>query len=160
MATDRLMGRNGEVWRAYLRGETQESIGARVGVSQTRVSQIIADARQAIPLQTREEQAAQSAELLRELRCLAMELVDAPPVPAYSNGRPILLEDGSPAYDHTGRLTAMRAVLDIEKRAAQLMGLDAVTKTELSVSGMETTAAQNVASDAAERLARARGEES
>lgn len=156
---ERLTQRDGQVWQAYLRSESQESIARRLGISQQRVSQIIADCRASVPAETREDQVTRAVELLAVLRSTAMELVDADPVPAYSNGRPVLLEDGRPAMDHGGRLAAFDRVLKVEERAARLLGLDAATKADLTVSGTEVAAAQAVAADAAARLARAREEQ-
>lgn len=156
---ERQTGRNGQVWVAFIAGETQESIAERFGISQQRVSQIIADCRASVPAVTREEYVQEAAELLRRLRRGAMELVDADPIPAYSNGRPITLDDGSIAQDHSGRLAGMQMVLRVEERAAKLLGLDAATRMEHTVSGAEQAAAQAVAADAADRLARARGTE-
>lgn len=158
--SERLTGRNGQIWLAFIAGETQEALAARFDISQQRVSQIIADCRAAVPASTREELVQEAAELLRRLRRGAMELVEAGPIPAYSNGRPIVLDDGSTAEDHTARLAAMRMVLSVEERAAKLLGLDAATRMEHTVSGAEQAAAQSAALDAAARLARAREEES
>lgn len=45
----RLDGRNGDIWRAYVGGATQEAIASEYGVSQQRVSQVLAEVRDSIP---------------------------------------------------------------------------------------------------------------
>lgn len=46
---DRLDGRDGHVWAAYIAGRTQERIATDHGISQQRVSQILAEVRATIP---------------------------------------------------------------------------------------------------------------
>lgn len=51
--TERLEGRDGKIWDAYVGGATQEAIAVEHGISQQRVSQVIAEVRDSI---TRAEQ--------------------------------------------------------------------------------------------------------
>lgn len=44
----RLDGRAGQIWRAYVGGATQEAIAAEHGVSQQRISQVLAEVRESI----------------------------------------------------------------------------------------------------------------
>jgi hypothetical protein len=44
----RLDGRNGEIWRGYLLGRTQEALADEHGIAQQRVSQILAEVRDAL----------------------------------------------------------------------------------------------------------------
>lgn len=46
---DRLGGRNGEIWRQYASGRTQEWIAERHGIDQSRVSQILIEVRKSLP---------------------------------------------------------------------------------------------------------------
>lgn len=63
----RLHGRDGEIWRAYLHGHTQERIAADQGISQQRVSQIITEIREAIPQTSKTDAALLDLERLNAL---------------------------------------------------------------------------------------------
>lgn len=98
---ERLDGRNGRVWRAYLHGATQERIAAEQGVSQQRVSQILAEVRESIPDDSRADAA------LLDLERLDAVLVGF--MPAAEGGDP----------------KAAGLVLRILERRARALGLDA-----------------------------------
>lgn len=152
----RLAGRNGTIWRDYCGGMTQAALAAREGISQARVSQIIAQVRDGIPEEERELEVQRSLEMLRELRAGALEVwrMRAAPVTAGKDGDLVLdPEDGSYVRDHTGRLRALETALKVDQRIAQLLGLDAAQKLDMSVSQGEVLAAEKVAQDAAARLA-------
>jgi hypothetical protein len=128
--SDRLNGRDGDIWQAYIRGTTQPALAKRHGISQQRISQIIAEARAAVTVEQKEDQIARSLDLIGELRRQMMALVDAVPIPAYSNGRPVLDANGHGVDDHSGRLAAVDRVIKLEERAAKLLGLDAPAKVQ------------------------------
>jgi hypothetical protein len=128
----RFAGRDGEIWRAYTRGETQESIGKRFGITQTRVSQIIVQVRASIPEPDRVALILRETEFLDQMRLTALALVDSRPIPAYSNGKPIIMDDGTPAEDHSGRLAAYDRALKAHERYCRLLGLDAPTRSDVA----------------------------
>jgi hypothetical protein len=97
----RLDGRDGEVWRAYLYGHTQEQIAADYEISQSRVSRIISEIRESIP-QTSKTDAA-----LIDLERLDLMLTGL--LPAARNG------------DTKASGAAMRII----ERRARMLGLDA-----------------------------------
>lgn len=152
----RLAGRNGTIWRDYCGGMTQAALAAREGISQARVSQIITQVRDGIPEEERELEVQRSLEMLRELRAGALEVwrMRAAPVTAGKDGDLVLdPEDGTYVRDHGGRLAALGAALKVDARIAQLLGLDAATKLDLSVSQGELQAAEKLAAEAAARVA-------
>lgn len=127
----RLLGRNGQIWREYINGSTQDAIGERYGIHQSRVSQILAEVRKAIPEEDRVERIQRYAEQLDRQSVELEAIIAAGPLPAYSNGRPILLEDGvTIAEDHSHRVTAMREQRAVQERAAKMLGLDAAMKVQ------------------------------
>lgn len=140
MARDRLSGRSGEVWKAYISGATQEHIAQEHGISQQRVSQILADVRESIPDEDRAHLIRREADFLDQMRRSVLDLYDMPPIPAYSNGRPVLMEDGSTAEDHSGRLAAFDRAVKVHERLTKLLGLDASLKQEVTV----TTAPEDI----------------
>lgn len=152
----RLAGRNGLIWRDYCGGRTQAALAAEHGISQNRVSQIVAQVRDSIPEEDREEEVRRSLEMLRELRAGALEVwrMVAAPVTAGKDGD-LVLDPVSGEYvrDHGGRLRALEAALKVDQRIAQLLGLDAATKLDMNVAAGETRAAEKLAEDAARRVA-------
>lgn len=151
----RLEGRNGRIWEDYCAGWTQDHLAAKYGLSQTRVSEIIAQVRASIPPTDLDEARQRHLDGVAELQRAAVELARAPLAPAYSNGRMMVDEDGRPILDVTGRLNALRVATSISERTAKLLGLDAPTKHE---HGMTDQAAQAAAQAAADALSRLHGE--
>src|SRR5688572_7411287 len=98
----RLAGRNGEVWKAYIRGEVQVSIAERFELTPARVSQIIKADKASIPEEDKADLRQMAAELYTAWLLETAKLVDADPIPAYSNGRPIIGKDGQVVEDHSG----------------------------------------------------------
>lgn len=129
----RLDGRTGAIWTAHTSGATQEAIAATHGISQQRVSQILADVRAQIPEEDRADLVRREVDLLDRLRREVLELWDAPPKPAYSNGRMMVDEDGLPIPDHSARLAAVDRAVRLHERLSKLVGLDAAQKTEATV---------------------------
>jgi transcriptional regulator with XRE-family HTH domain len=154
---NRLDGRNGEIWKWYVRGLTQEALAEKYEISQARVSQIIAQVRESIPPEDKDKVRQEHLELARTMRAELARLVDMDPIPAYSNGRPIMIadDDGNekPAEDHSGRLAAMDRLTKWIERESKLLGVDAPTKVEASVALSEQDAAQALAAEAAARMA-------
>jgi DNA-binding transcriptional regulator LsrR (DeoR family) len=145
---ERLVGRNGDIWRDYIAGHTQEALGERYGISQQRVAQIIKEVRAQMPAEDLAELRQDSTELLRELRRATVELVRADLPPAYSNGRPILDENERMVRDAGPRLAAVKAALGVEDRLAKLLGLDAAAKVDVSVSEQAKAREAEAAADA------------
>lgn len=91
---------------------------------------------------------------LRTLSRTAAELMDMEAPPAYSNGRPVLDEEGRMVRDYGTRLAALDRLLKINERAAKLLGLDAAVKADVSVT---EGASQRAAEAAAAAVARLHG---
>ncbi len=75
----RLDGRNGEVWRRYVQGSTEQRIAEEMELSQQRVSSILAEVRKSIPAPDRGELVAHSLGVLLELQREAWESVNRAP---------------------------------------------------------------------------------
>lgn len=100
--TERLDGRDGQIWTAYVGGTAQEAIAAEHGITQQRVSQVLAEVRAAIGDGARMDAA-----------LLAQERVDA------------LLAAVWPAA-RAGDTKAVLAALRVLERMAKATGTDAV----------------------------------
>lgn len=124
---DRLGGRNGELWRAYTSGRTQEWIAERHGIAQSTVSEIIGEVRKSLPEDARADWRLCALETLGHLHAEMVELANGTPTRVTDPETGDLLE-----VDHSNRLAAVDRVLKIQERAGRMLGTDAATKTEVS----------------------------
>jgi hypothetical protein len=97
---ERLEGRDGQIWRAYILGATQERIAGEHGVSRQRVGQILGEVRASIPAEARSDAA-----------LLDLERLD------------LLLSGVMPAAV-AGDTGATRAALAVLERRARMLRLD------------------------------------
>lgn len=124
----RTADRDFDIWQRYTNGETQQAIADHYGMAQSNVSQILARMRDDVPIEERRARQRRQLADLDHMRTEALALADAEPIPAYSQGKAILMADGTPAEDHTGRVRAMDLVLKLQEREAKGLGLDAATR--------------------------------
>ncbi|HEU4753929.1 MAG TPA: sigma factor-like helix-turn-helix DNA-binding protein [Armatimonadota bacterium] len=146
---DRLVGRNGKIWRLYCRGWTQERIAQEFEISQQRVSQIIRQVRDSLPQQTREEVAAEILDFLREARTIAMDLVEmnGAPVTAGKDGEVVRdPETGEVVRDFSGRLRALETAGKFAEWERRMLGIDAPSRLDVNVG--EQAAAERAAAEA------------
>lgn len=128
----RTADRDYDIWQRYTNGQTQEEIAGHYGLDQKTISRIINRMRDDIPIEERRARQRRQLADLDHLRQQALQLVDAEPIPAYSNGRPILMPDGETvAEDHTSRVRAMDLVAKLQEREAKALGLDAATRVSV-----------------------------
>lgn len=138
MAGERNRARDAAIWDDYCNRWAQQDIAVRHGISQQRVSQIIESFRAALPADDKAEHVrrflGQLDWITRELHTLA----SSPPIPAYSNGRPILVTDPDTgeertAEDHSMRVTAMKEMRATQESARKILGTDAKVETAVTV---------------------------
>ena len=128
----RTADRDFDMWARYIAGQTQQQIAGHYGVDQSTVSRVIARMRDDVPVEERRARQRRQLADLDQLRCEALDLVDRDPIPAYSNGRPVLLADGvTVAEDHSGRMRAMDLALRVQEREAMALGTDAATRVSV-----------------------------
>lgn len=128
VSRNRTADRDYDIWQRYTDGQTQEQIADDYGLTQATVSRIIASVRDDVPIEERRARQRRQLADLDHMRRQALELVDADPIPAFSQGRPIFMADGTAAEDHTGRVRAMDLVVKLQEREAKGLGLDAATR--------------------------------
>lgn len=155
----RLDDRDHAIWEAYVSGATQIAIAADFQISRQRVSQIIVKVRETLPEADRAHLVQREAALLDRLRREALKLWDMPPIPAHSHGKIILMEDGTPAEDHSGRLAALDRAVKLHERLSKLLGLEAPAKADVSLVGQEREATSEAAAAALAYLQDADGED-
>lgn len=124
----RTADRDYNIWQRYTNGETQQKIADHYGLTQQTVSEILARMRDDVPIEERRARQRRQLADLDHMREQALTLADADPIPAYSQGKAILMADGTPAEDHTGRVRAMDLVVKLQEREAKALGLDAATR--------------------------------
>lgn len=132
----RTADRDYDIWERYVSGQTQEQIAEHHGLGQQAISRIISRMRDDIPIEERRARQRRQLADLDHLRDEALRLVESAPIPAYSNGRPILMPDGDTAEDHTSRVRAMDMVVKLQEREAKALGLDAPTKVSVEAQAL------------------------
>lgn len=120
-----------DIWQAWCRREPTRQIAARHNISHQRVSIIALDMAGRIPAEVKADAIARTVSLYDEWIFETTKLVNAEPIPAYSNGRPIVDESGRTVMDHTGRLAAMGMGLKVSESWRKLLGLDQPAKVEV-----------------------------
>lgn len=151
---DRLDGRDGEIWRAYVGGSTQEAIASRFGISQSRVSQIIAAVRASVQPEEKEHLVQREIDFLDQLRERMMAAVDAPLPPAFTQSGKILTTPGGHiVLDDSSRLAAVDRAVRLHERLSKLLGLDAAQKLDVTTTEAAQAQAAKRAAEAAAYLA-------
>lgn len=152
MTNIRLTGRNGQIWRDYCAGWTQERLAEEHGLSQARISNILAEVRASIPPEDLDEARRRTVDSLAELQSIAIEIARKPARQKYSAGRPMVDADGNPILDEADRLAAIKTATMVTERAAKLLGLDAAQKVEHGITDAAAEVAAQAAADAMSRL--------
>lgn len=128
---ERLTGRNGEVWRAWVSGISQVEIADTYGISQQRVSQILRDIKDSI-----------EPDDLALLRLREADMVAVVRVEMLA-----MVRDAD--LDPSDRVAAGRLVVQTSERVAKLFGLDAALRADVNVTGTEEQAAREAAAASA-----------
>lgn len=125
-----------EIYRlAVVNRLSQRVIGERVGISQQRVSLILARVRKSMPAPDLEGMRRQSLELHWHSQRLALELAEreGAPVTAGKDGAVVLdPADGTVVRDYSLRLAALETARKADVEMRKLHGLDAAAKMEVS----------------------------
>lgn len=127
---DRLAGRNGEIWRMYTSGLTQQAIAARLGMHQSSVSNVLKQVRDALPADERDDWRIIAIETLRELHTAAVEIVRSDPPPTFHSGEILRDENGEVVRDMSTRLVAIDRLIRIQERAARALGTDSPVQVQ------------------------------
>lgn len=141
----RLVGRNGDIWRGYLDGVSQEALATQHGVSQQRISQIIAEVRASIPAPVIADIMQDEAERVAALYAETMKIMRARhPVVSLQRAEVVTLADGTPLEDAGPKLAAINTALRIHERVAKALGTDAATKVDTTATVKYTYEGVNV----------------
>lgn len=154
--TDRSTERDESIWLDYAKGASQPALARLHGLSQQRISQILAEQRAALPPREREELIARAVAFLDWAKSEALTLWAMAGAPVTSGKDGDVVHDpetGAVVRDHGGRLAGLKTAVEIERHLAKLLGLDAASKIEATVSGDEALAVAALAEEAAARVA-------
>lgn len=150
----KLEGRTGDIWRLYVSGWTQEAIAEKYGIHQTRVSQILGAVRASLPEVDRTQLIQRELDFLDDNRRMLVELALMDLPPAFDQkGNMLMGTDGKPVLDISGRVTAIKAGLDVQAQMRKLLGLDQPLKVDATVTDAAAVKAAELAAEAAARMA-------
>lgn len=150
-----LEGRTGEIWKLYVAGWTQEAIGEKFGIHQTRVSQILSAVRASIPEVDRTQLLQRELDFLDANRRMAMELATSPLPPAFDQKGNVLIDPQTkePVLDSAGRVAAVKLALEAQRDMRKLLGLDQPLKVDATVTDAAAVRAAELAAEAAAYVA-------
>lgn len=134
MLPDVLTAQEERAWHLYaVRRWTQHAIADDLGVSQQRISQLLARVRERLPKPDLGEMRQQAVDLYADIvrRSYALAELEGAPVTAGKDGDVVVdPESGDVVRDYGARLAALRLAKDAEAELRKLMGLDAASKVE------------------------------
>jgi hypothetical protein len=130
--TRRLEGRDGDVWQAHLDGITQDKIARMFGISQPRVSRILAAVRESIPPVVLDDIRQTAADQIAVLYAETIGIMRAEhPLVSVQRGTIIVdPETGQRLMDDGPKLAAIGMAMRIQERVAKAYGTDAPAKVE------------------------------
>lgn len=153
-ANPKLEGRNGEIWKLYVAGWTQEALAEKYNLTQGRIAQIIAAVRAQIPETDRAHLVQRELEMLDTARRMALELALAPLPPAFDQKGGVLYDPTTKEIvrDATGRVQAVKLALETQRDMRKLLGLDQPLKVDATVTDAAALKAAELAAEAAARM--------
>jgi transcriptional regulator with XRE-family HTH domain len=133
----RLEGRDGQISYDFaVLGMSQIAIAEKHGISQQRVSQILAENRKHTDSITVADHRAQMLDRITAYRRSMAELaaMEGAPVTAGKDGQVVRDPDTDVVVrDYSGRINATKTMLQIDERLAKLVGTDEPTRTRADV---------------------------
>lgn len=131
-----LSEREAEIYRlTVINRLTQDQIAARIGISQQRVGQILADARAKLPPPDLNAIRNEALELHLDVirRAYALVEMNGAPVTAGKDGAVVLdPETGTVVRDYSGVMAALSLALKADEQRRKLLGLDAAARQEIT----------------------------
>lgn len=122
------------VWERYASGGvTMLELAEEFGCVESTISRIVNRMRNAIPLEERLARQRRAIDELDEARRELWKIIRAEPAPAYSNGSPIFMPDGTMAKDYGARMKAIDLLETLQAREAKALGTDAPTRIQAEV---------------------------
>ncbi|HEX7060683.1 MAG TPA: hypothetical protein VF200_01875 [Woeseiaceae bacterium] len=132
------IARDREIWAKRCAGMSTADLAREYRLSVRRVEEICSKHRGAMTMQSRDDIRAEYQAQLDRARQLLQELIEAPLPPAFQGGEALRVpgpDEDSPGElvrDAGTRLQAIKRLVEVQARAARLLGLDAPEKIEQS----------------------------
>jgi hypothetical protein len=126
------------MWSLVSRGWTQQRIAEKYEITQSAVALALRQFRESLPEDEKAIERAMMREFYRENMEAFADIAALGPIPAYSNGRPIVIEvdeDGTPieiAQDWSTVIKAREAAMRAADSVRKMLGLDEATKIDAS----------------------------
>lgn len=127
----RKLERDQEIFKAWVAGESQQSIADRYDITQAAVSQAINRLRGYSTQEQKAEFIAREIAKLLELSQMGMAVARSRAVPKTHSGEVVRDERGNVIRDHSGRLEGGRFAIEAGRELRKLLGLDAATKAQV-----------------------------
>ena len=150
--------RNADIWQLWISGLTEWQIAQKIGLTRGATHRILTDIKQTM---------AESEPTVADFRQLVVygtldvirhmtERMHAEPLPAYSNGKPILDSDGEQTVDYSLQLGAADRLLKAHERLAKITGVEAPSEHAITVTLQAQSSAEIAAAEALARIEAAR----
>lgn len=149
---------NERVWAKWVSGKNARVIAIEEDLTSRQVESILSKMKKVVEesMPTVDEFRTMIVEGTRQVLTRMTEVMEAPPAPAYSNGRPIIDErTGETALDYSARLNAADRVLRAHERLAKIVGVEAPTEANITVIAQAESLASVAAREALARLQQA-----
>ncbi len=150
-----IVERDERVWAKWVSGKNSRVIAIEEDLTKRQIEAILSRMKKVVEesMPTVDEFRTMIVEGTRNVLVRMTEVMEAPPAPAYSNGRPIIDErTGETALDYSARLNAADRVLRAHERLAKIVGVEAPTEANITVIAQAESLASVAAREALARL--------
>jgi hypothetical protein len=147
--------RNEEMWRLYCSGWTQTEIARKYGLSQARISVILAGVRSSLPERKREDLIDRELAFLDGIRKRAIELTQMLPAPVTAGRDGAVVRDpvtDEVVRDFSGHVQGFKLAIESHDRFVRMLGLNQPQEINVQMTQAETVAAQTAAAESAARM--------
>lgn len=124
--------RNREMFALRSKGASLAELAERYGVTVQAVSHALKTYRERMPEESKEDMRKDLTEFYREQMYRMMTIAEKGPIPAYSNGRPIIDENDEMVQDYSGVAKSVDLAIKISGELRKMLGLDDATKIDTS----------------------------
>jgi len=128
----RFVRRDIEIYERHMRGERTSDLAREYSLSDSRISQIVAEVARNMPEVDISHLRALSADRLEFMQEKVLELISMPGAPTFTQrGDQLIDADGNAVLDYSLRLRALAELRAINTTFGKRFGLDAPTQSEV-----------------------------
>jgi hypothetical protein len=149
--------RDEAIWMDYIGGMRVEQIALKYGIKTNYTNTVVnkMGKKFADSQETLDHWRTRISHGTLEVMAKMTELMRAEPIPAYSNGKPILSDPDDPtsiASDYSTRINAAKVLLIAQKRLSDMLGLDAAMQIDINLTAQASEQAATAAEEALARV--------